>query len=64
MVSRMLTSAALILAAGLIAGIIGFAGMAGTLAPIAQAVFFLCLVVSLGLLLARLVRGPRVPRQH
>ncbi len=60
----MLISAALILAVGLIAGIIGFAGMAGAFAPVAQAVFFLCVVVSIGLLLARLVRGPRVPRQH
>lgn len=45
----------------LVAGVVGFSGRAGDFAPFVQAVFFICLVLTVGLLLARLARGPRVP---
>lgn len=49
---------------GVAAGVLGFSGMAGSFAPFVQAVFLICLVLFIGLLLGRLVRGPRVPRQR
>ncbi|TGY90040.1 DUF1328 domain-containing protein [Marinicauda algicola] len=48
------------LALALVAGVFGFSGRAGDFAPLVQAVFFIALVLTVALLLARLVRGPRV----
>lgn len=59
----MLKWSAIFLLIGVVAGVLGFSVVGGSLAPFVQAVFFLCLVLCIALLLGRLVRGPRVPRQ-